>query len=100
MKPDLLDILRCPECRSDLRIARANEASGEIESGELQCTSCTRVYPILRFIPRFVPAENHADNFGFQWNRFRRTQLDSHTGVPISRERLFFSTEWTAEELR
>src|SRR5437762_8433499 len=100
MKRDLLEILCCPECRGDLRLVGAEEASGEIESGELQCTACRRIYPIIRSIARFVPAENYADNFGFQWNRFRKTQLDSHTGLPISRDRLFFSTEWPAEELR
>jgi hypothetical protein len=36
--------------------------------------------------PRFVPEENYAGNFGFQWNRFRRTQLDSHTRVPDYRQ--------------
>jgi SAM-dependent methyltransferase len=30
----------------------------------------------------------YADSFGLQWNAFRRTQLDSHTGLPISEERL------------
>lgn len=39
-------------------------------------------------IPRFVPAEDYAAAFGLQWNHFRRTQLDSFTGYPISRERL------------
>jgi hypothetical protein len=28
-----------------------------------------------------------ADHFGLQWTRFPRTQLDSHSGRPISRER-------------
>ena len=39
-------------------------------------------------IPRFVPAENYADAFGFQWKNFARTQLDSHSGTPITRIRL------------
>ena len=30
----------------------------------------------------------YADSFGLQWNAFRKTQLDSHTGLPISEERL------------
>jgi SAM-dependent methyltransferase len=39
-------------------------------------------------VPRFVAASNYADGFGIQWNAFRKTQLDSHTGAPISRNRL------------
>jgi SAM-dependent methyltransferase len=98
MKLDLLDILCCPACRGDLAIADAREEGGEIESGTLRCV-CGRTYPIVRFVPRFVDPENYASNFGFQWNRFRKTQLDSHMGVPISRERLFFSSDWSAAEL-
>jgi 2-polyprenyl-3-methyl-5-hydroxy-6-metoxy-1,4-benzoquinol methylase len=39
-------------------------------------------------IPRFVPAKTYADHFGEQWKRYRQTQLDSYTGIPISRTRL------------
>ncbi len=35
------------------------------------------------------PAGNYADNFGLQWNRFRKTQLDSHTGVSVSHDQLY-----------
>lgn len=45
-------------------------------------------FPIVGGIPRFVSSENYASDFGRQWNRFRRTQLDSHTGHPLSRDRL------------
>lgn len=45
-------------------------------------------YPIRNGIPRFVPADNYAAAFGIQWNDFRRTQLDSYTGIPLSEERL------------
>ena len=47
-----------------------------------------KTYPVVRGIPRFVPAENYASAFGDQWNRFPRTQLDSHTGLPLSEDRL------------
>lgn len=46
------------------------------------------MYPIVRGIPRFVRDEGYAASFGLQWNVFRRTQLDSHTGTTISRDRL------------
>src|SRR5215212_4949591 len=99
MHADLLDILACPECRSNLALRNAREQRGEIESGELRCTACARSYPIVNFVARFVPPENYAVNFGFQWNRFRRTQLDSYSGVPISRDRFFVSGGWTIEEM-
>lgn len=43
--------------------------------------------PIVRGIPRFVE-DGYALNFGAQWKRFPKTQLDSHTGLPLSRERV------------
>jgi SAM-dependent methyltransferase len=39
-----------------------------------------------------VPVENYAANFGLQWNRFRQTQLDSYTGLSLSRQRLFLAS--------
>lgn len=38
-------------------------------------------------MPRFVTSERYTRAFGAQWKRYRRTQLDSYTGVPISAER-------------
>ena len=46
------------------------------------------VVPVTNGIPRFVPTEKYAGGFGLQWNRFRRTQLDSVLGLPLSRDRL------------
>jgi ubiquinone/menaquinone biosynthesis C-methylase UbiE len=36
----------------------------------------------------------YADSFGEQWNRYRRVQLDSVTGKPLSRTRFFEGTGW------
>lgn len=45
-------------------------------------------FPVVDGIPRFVPGANYAKSFGLQWNRYRTLQLDSHTGMTISRDRL------------
>jgi SAM-dependent methyltransferase len=45
-------------------------------------------FPVINGIPRFVPQDNYAQGFGKQWNIFRRTQLDSFTGLKLSEERL------------
>jgi SAM-dependent methyltransferase len=44
--------------------------------------------PVIKGIPRFVTDGSYASAFGSQWNRFRTTQLDSISGLNISRERL------------
>ena len=94
MNRDLLGALACPGCFGALSLDITNEAEGEIESGTLGCASCAATYPIVRFIPRFVPADNYSNSFGFQWNRFRRTQLDSATGQPITGRRFFQQSGW------
>lgn len=55
---------------------------------------------IIDGIPRFVPAQNYAANFGLQWNAFRSTQLDSRTGLPLSANRFWKNTRWKPTELK
>jgi len=50
-------------------------------------------------VARFVQQEHYAQSFGLQWNAHRRTQLDSYTGRPLSRNRLFQVSRWP-EDLR
>ena len=45
-------------------------------------------FPKVDGIPRFVPSSGYSEAFGYQWKKFRKTQLDSHSGFPISRDRL------------
>ena len=99
MKPELLELLRCPATGSELIVTDAEFKDGEIETGSLASKAGPQRYPIRGGIPRFVPASNYADNFGMQWNRFRATQLDSHSGHPISAQRFWNSTGWKPEEL-
>jgi SAM-dependent methyltransferase len=91
--------LRCPGCFARLTLRDARENRGEVESGALCCTGCGERFPIVRFVPRFAGGAIQADSFGFQWNRFRKTQLDSQSGVPISRDRFLRQTGWSLSEL-
>jgi SAM-dependent methyltransferase len=82
-------VLACPFCGVAL------PAGG----GSLRCGRCARDYPVVNGIPRFVAAENYAAGFGMQWNKFRATQLDSHSGHDISHERFYRTTGWLPEQL-
>jgi uncharacterized protein len=55
MKTDLLDILRCPVCKAELRLERHEEAGGEIVKGTLTCAGCGVTYPIEDGIPDLLP---------------------------------------------
>jgi 2-polyprenyl-3-methyl-5-hydroxy-6-metoxy-1,4-benzoquinol methylase len=50
--------------------------------------SNNQAYAIKNKIPRFVTSENYTADFGLQWNKFRTTQLDSHSNTNISERRL------------
>jgi SAM-dependent methyltransferase len=89
VKRSLLPLLACPEHGEDLALEGEGE---EPLSGSLVCPRA-HAYPIEDGIPRFVPRENYARSFGFQWNRFSRTQLDEEGGT-LSRDRFFAQTRW------
>lgn len=98
MKPKLKDLLRCPTCVVPMELRDAVEERGDITSGALVCTKCAKAYPIVRGVPRFVDSDGYSSTFGFQWNEFRETQLDSHVGVPVSRDRFLAVTKWDSLE--
>lgn len=101
MRLETLSILACPDCGGDLTLESGSRTeAGRVESGRLRCGCCKTSFEIRGFIPRFVPKDDYAGSFGFQWNRFRKTQLDSRSGQPISRRRFYASTGWSREELR
>ncbi len=97
MKTKFFERLRCPQSGQILRL----EAAATTESGEGWLTSLDGhfCYPIRNGIPRFVPETNYADNFGMQWNHFAKTQLDSHSGHPISADRFWKATGWSPADM-
>jgi len=99
MQTKLIEILRCPKTGDRLRLEQPQYSEERIQSGWLVAENGGCRYPIRDFIPRFAPESNYTDNFGMQWNKFRRTQLDSYSGQPISAHRFWRSTSWRPEEM-
>ncbi len=58
-----------------------------VEQGKHLVCPDGHAFVLKNGIPRFVNASNYADAFGAQWKRHRLTQLDSYTGLPITRNR-------------
>ncbi len=100
MKTELLELLRCPTTGLRLHLEGCDDSTQLIVDGWLVSDDGSERYPVLGSIPRFVPQSNYADNFGMQWNYFRQTQLDSHSGHPISTERFWQATGWQPEQLK
>ena len=90
LSADLQDILRCLSC------------GGKLESAPAQgyvCPGCKRAYPKVNGIARFVDAQHYAASFGFQWHRYKKTQLD-HDEVRESDRHFRIKTSLRPEELR
>ena len=100
MKTALLELLRCPTTSQLLTLEVGGNNSLLINEGWLVSEDGQHRYPIRNGIPRFVPQSNYADNFGMQWNYFRQTQLDSHSGMPISSARFWLATNWAPADLK
>lgn len=60
--------------------------------------SQTDSFPIVAGIPRFCKMDNYADSFGYQWQQFATTQLDSKSKWQgHSEHRLFHETGWSRD---
>jgi 2-polyprenyl-3-methyl-5-hydroxy-6-metoxy-1,4-benzoquinol methylase len=57
------------------------------------------VFPCTDGVYRIVQGENYTGNFGYQWNKFQTTQIDSVSQVNLSRERFWTQTNWKPEAL-
>jgi 2-polyprenyl-3-methyl-5-hydroxy-6-metoxy-1,4-benzoquinol methylase len=86
---EIVALLRCPFCRKNLR--------QDLES--YICTGCGRTFPIVNGVAQFVPATNYAENFGFEWQLYNRTQLDTDRSQE-SESAFHDKTGFTPEELK
>jgi len=54
-------------------------------------------YPLKNGAYRIEKGTNYTDNFGYEWNIFQQTQLDSYSGTNISKKRFFAATHWNRD---
>jgi SAM-dependent methyltransferase len=100
MKPQTVDTFICPHCQGKIELLSSVEkGKDEIKSGTLVCAACRGEFAIENHIPRFVPKENYAQSFGFQWNKHAKTQIDALSGMTLTYDRFFQVTGW-AKDLR
>jgi len=64
---EVLTVLRCLSCKANLRQG----------ADALVCAGCGHAFPLVQGVARFVDAQHYAGSFGFQWQVFARTQLDT-----------------------
>ena len=93
----LLDLLICPDCSGEIPLAvnSGNWEGERLEDGVLGCAGCGGTWPVRNSVPRFVPEEeDYAGGFGFQWQRWRLTQIDRLNGTTLTTDRLLTDTGW------
>ena len=88
LRNDLTAILRCPDC------------SGHLEEHRqaFLCDRCGNRYPMRNGVTHFVPSDDYASNFGFEWQKYSRTQLDC-AGSRISEDTFIRKTGFSPQEL-
>lgn len=99
MKPDLLDILLCPECQApDLKLKEHLCSYSEVKEGDLLCERCGRKYPIINYVPRFVRSDGYANSFSYQWRNFPENRYRLGAEPALERFNLN-SREWIGKRI-
>jgi len=55
MRKELVEILCCPVCNTDLELVIESENEGDVIMGKLRCEKCDRVFQIEKGIPNLLP---------------------------------------------
>jgi SAM-dependent methyltransferase len=69
-----------------------------VRSGDFLVEPSGARFPVVDDIPVFVPRENYTASFGFQWNRFVKTQVDDGRRRESS-QRFWAETGWNPTDL-
>src|SRR5438876_9329176 len=77
----LATLLCCLRCGGEL----------ELQDAGFRCVACSTLFPITERVLRFVESQGYAANFGFEWTRYARTQLDDETSQ-LSEQQFLEST--------
>lgn len=99
MKYSDIEVFRCPKCRASLRFLEVsrqekNSDSSEVSEGIISCTGCSSTFPVLGTIPRFTDQDGYVDSFGYQWKKFKQTQLIGDQ-EQINKDRFYEETKWS-----
>lgn len=87
------------EVQAILRCLTCGERLDNDESGGFVCPACGRAYSRVNGVARFVDTQNYAASFGFQWQRYQRTQLGPND-VRDSERQFEMKTALRREELK
>ncbi len=99
MNNNIIKILYEAESHEDLFLENQPDNNQRIKNGYLRTSNGNKRYKIDNYILRFIASELYAKNFGYEWRFFNKTQLDSHSGTKISKNRWMDITSMKPEDL-
>ena len=85
---DLTALLRCLRCNGPL----------DLRDTGFGCRKCSATFPITNGVVRFVESQGYAENFGFEWSKYARTQLDNEVSQ-LSERQLVEYTGFSPDQL-
>ncbi len=99
MKEKMLKYLCCPECSSNIELARHKgiDSTNHITEGELVCTGCKNTYPIISGVPFFClntddkTVDLNRKNFASEWNYFTSSMGDKNEQLAKDELESYFS---------
>ena len=95
MRPEQFECFVNPATESALDLQDVSLERGHVRTARLVDEASEAVFSVRDFIPRFAETQGYTTNFGLQWQRHAKTQMDSHNGATYSRDRLFDTTGWS-----
>ena len=57
MREELVEILACPVCKTELTLTISKKDGEDVLEGALACAKCERSYPVEDGIPNLLPPE-------------------------------------------
>lgn len=83
MKKEVLNILRCPNCKQTLELTEHKIVDDEVMDGTLKCNNCQNSFKVSHGVPRMIvdlaDRKQIAESFGFLWARKAENKLEIDT---------------------
>ncbi|MDD2753518.1 MAG: methyltransferase domain-containing protein [Candidatus Portnoybacteria bacterium] len=97
MEETLIEIIVCPECGAKFSFENILRENGVIVSGDIKCSSCGKIYPIIKGIPRLLPESDRFDNYSKNFEHYL-LRMDWHK-AKRNKERFYELTGWEKGDL-
>ncbi len=94
---DPIKHLCCPHDLQDLLYEGSRDEFNRPIEGQLKCSSCKRQYEVQDGVIDFLQEGHYTGSFGYQWNLFRQTNLDSYSKFPIFNDRFEVVSQWNGQ---